>query len=341
MALPTTPQNFWVQSGNQQIYLSWDILTTSPTLQNYIVQRSSDGVTYSTLASPLVNEYLDTSAVLGTQYYYKVAGVNADGTGIYTTAQIAVAVPTAEMTLGQLRLAAQQRADLVNSQFITLPEWNSYVNQSLFELYDLLITLYQDYNVTNVGFTTTGGSTSQYALPDGTNYSGAPAFYKLLGVDLGLNSMNNAFVTMKKFNFIDRNKYLYPTPGSTIYGVFNAQYRVVGSNLMLIPTPAAGQPVKLWYIPRLPQLLKDTDTTTIGISGWLEYVIIRAAILALTKEESDSSTLQAALMDLRQRIEGAAANRDAGQPDTVSDTRTNGYWGYSTGGWGYGPGGGF
>jgi hypothetical protein len=152
-----------------------------------------------------------------------------------------------------------------------------------------------------------------------------PPFYKLLGVDLALNNAVNAYVTVNKFNFIDRNRFVYPNTASTIYGVFNLQYRVMGSNIEFIPTPAGGQALRLWYIPRMTELLQDTDITTQGISGWIEYVIVRAAKYALDKEESDTTKLDQELIFLKGRIEETASNRDAGQPDTISDTN-QGNW---------------
>lgn len=237
---------------------------------------------------------------------------------------------------------AQQRADRVNSNFVTLTEWNSYINQSLFELYDLLITAYgEEYFAAPFLSFSTNGTDQFYALPNGSNYNGAPAFYKLLGVDLGLNNSsapNNGWVTVKKFNLIDRNDFFYPNTNSSQYGVFNMRYRLYGDKIEFIPTPSASQNMRLIYIPRMTMLLQDTDTTTSGVSGWIEYVITDAAIKALQKEESDVSVLMAQKAALLKRIEAASMNRDAGQPDTISDTRNaTGYWGGgNSGGWGAG-----
>jgi uncharacterized protein YqcC (DUF446 family) len=219
----------------------------------------------------------------------------------------------------------------------------------MYELYDLLITAYEDYFMAPKIHFVSPGNQSSFPLPDGvisfldTNGSPivAPPFYKLLGVDLGLNTANNAYVTVNKFNLLDRNRYVYPNTASTIYGVFNLQYRVLGTNIEFIPTPSASQVLQLLYIPRLPQLLADTDITTIGFSGWLQYVIIRAAKYALDKQEADTSKLDQEIAYLKDRIESSAQNRDAGQPDHISDIRQNGAWGAGSGGWGWpGPIGG-
>jgi uncharacterized protein YdcH (DUF465 family) len=211
-------------------------------------------------------------------------------------------------------LLAQQRADLVNSPFITTPEWNTYINQSRYELYDILIQAYgNEYSVADPYQLTTDGSVS-YALP--------ADFYKLLGVDLSVNSANNAWVTINKFNFIDRNRYVYPQNNVNALGIPGLRYRLVGSNISFIPQPSSGQLLQLWYIPRLSELLQDTDMAD-GISGWTEYIIVDAAIKALQKEESDVTVLLAQKQALIDRIQAAAENRDAGQPETISDTRRN------------------
>lgn len=238
------------------------------------------------------------------------------------------------MTLLQLRTAVRQRADMVNSTFVSDSELTSYINQSYFELYDLLVTLYEDYYVATPVTIPTDGSTFLYPLPDGTLYSAAPALYKLLGVDLGLNMSSNAWVTLKKFDFISRNRYVYPQLQSNYLGVFNLQYRIVGNNLMFIPTPSSGQYFRLWYVPRLTTLSGDSDTCD-GISGWTEYIICDGAMKCGQKEETDVSVLMAEKKALIKRIEESGMNRDAGQPDTISDVRSfSERWG------GYGPAGG-
>lgn len=341
MSVPGIPQNFNVQTGNQQILASWDQVAGA---SSYIVQRSLDNVTFSIVAtisgSPLANSYLDSTVSLGTQYWYQVASSNGTQSS-FTNSQSAIPSQYGEMSLGAIRLAAMQRADRVNSNFVTLTEWNSYINQAMYELYDILITCYEDqYLAPPVQFLT-NGNTFLYPLPNGSNIFtnpltgqtfAPPALYKLRGVDLALNNAPNAYVTVNKFDFIDRNRFVYPNTASTIYGVFNCQYRMMGDNIMFIPTPSGSQAFRLWYFPRLDQLLADTDTTVVGISGWVEYVIVKAAYYALAKEESDTTNLVTQLVALNKRIEETAVNRDAGSPDRISDSR-QGNW---SNGW---PGG--
>jgi hypothetical protein len=281
-------------------------------------------------------------------FYYQVAGVNGSGTSVYSSISSMIAAPPSEMSLYELRLRSQQTADRVNSDFVATSEWNAFLRLAMYELYDLLITSFEDYSIAPYVYINTNGSIANYPLPDGvSNYkgginnsnSGSPAlaFYKLSGVDLGVNTSNNAWVTINRYDYIDRNAYVYPNSTSTIYGVYNMRYRIMGNSINFIPTPAGNQQVRLTYQPRLPAMLADTDLTTIGWSGWLRYVIVRAAKYALDKEEgSDTSKLDSELLFLKTRIEQSAQNRDVGQPDTISETRKSN--GYNGTGWGSGGG---
>lgn len=239
------------------------------------------------------------------------------------------------MTLLELRTAVRQRADQVNSEFITDSELNSYINQSYFELYDLLIQKYGDnYYVADPIVFATDGQTMQYPLPNGvltftngrTNTTGyvAPSFYKLLGVDLMLANQQQSFVSIRPFNFSDRNRYAVPNFQS-FYGVTNLRYRLNGGYLWLTPTPTSGQNIQVWYAPRMTTLADDADTAD-GISGWTEYIICDGAIKCMQKEESDCSVLMAQKMALIQRIEAAGENRDAANPATVSDGQYSDMW---------------
>lgn len=331
MAIPALPNNLDIQNGNQQLLLTWDNATGAT---SYAVQRSTNGVDFTAYDTSLVNSYLDTAATLGVMYFYQVASVNSNGTSSYAPPVQMVCTPNSEMSLFEIRLRSQQRADRVNSQFVSRTEWNFFINQAMTELYDLLITTYEDYYCAPEITFQTNGSDYLYPLPNGTltftdSNSGATIvaepYYKLLGLDLGLNQVNNAYVTVNKFNLIDRNRFVYPNTASTIYGVFNLRYRIMGEKIRFIPTPTANQVIRLLYVPRLAQLLQDADYSTIGISGWLQYVIVRAAKYALDKEESDTSKLDAELGFLTKRVEASAPNRDAGAPDTISDTRGNSF----------------
>lgn len=324
---PSVPSNLAAQQGNGQVWLTFSQVASASA--GYLIQRSLDNITFTALGTSLVPNYLDTTVTVGVEYWYKVAASNGV-VSAYSNSVSVVPTQPGQMTLGQLRLLSQQKADRVNSNFVTMSEWNVYINNSLYELYDLLIQKYgNDYFVAQeCRFNLTGSY--QYQLPDGIlpfiDINNSPfvakPFYKLLGVDLAINPNNQAWITLGKFNFIERNSYVYPQLGTNLLGIAGLRYRMEGNLLWFIPTPQSGQMARIWYIPRLTTLLKDTDLAE-GVSGWLEYVAVDAAIKALQKEESDVTVLAAQKMALIQRIEAAAENRDPGIPDTVSQTRRN------------------
>ncbi len=222
------------------------------------------------------------------------------------------------MTLGEIRTACQQRADMVNSTFVSSAEWTSYINGSLFELYDLLVQKYgDDYFVkaspTNI---TTDGTNDKYAL--------ASDFLKLLGLDLLISGSGATaqYVSLRPFMFSERNDFI--GRGIIQGSRTNLRYRLNGSNVWFAPFPPAGLTIRPQYVPRLTPLSADADTTD-GFSGWLEYVIVDASIKALMKEESDVSAFLLEKQGLIARIEAAAENRDAGSPATVADVHGGGW----------------
>lgn len=229
------------------------------------------------------------------------------------------------VTLLSLRTELRRRIDRVNSNFFTNPELNEYLSKSYKELYDILIQKFgDDYFVADPhDFVTTNAET--YALPDD--------FYKLLGVDAQYNGANdgNGWVTLRQFMLQERNSFTLPNY-QAFYGITNLRYRLRGNTLWFTPTPQAGQLLRLYYCPRPDDLTLDADTVD-GVSGWEEYIICDAAIKCMVKEESDPTAFGAQKAALLQRIESAAENRNAGQPQTVSDVNQS-FWPYGS----WGPG---
>jgi hypothetical protein len=217
------------------------------------------------------------------------------------------------VTLAALRSQARQRADMVNSTFITDSEFNQYINNSATELYDLLIQKFgNEYFLL---------STSISTLPSVDSYDLPTDFYKLVGVDMLISGQD--YVSLRPFMFSERNLN-NANVSRTIYGIPDVRYRLTGSKIKLTPIPNATSAIRLWYIPILTEMSTDAGTID-GINGWEEYVVVDAAIKALQKEESDVSVLMAQKQALIKRVEEAAENRDAGAGDRVGDVRRSYY----------------
>lgn len=361
-AIPTQPI---LQSGNGQNLLTWNIVGGAT---GYSVKRSTDGVNFTVLASPTTNYYVDSSVTVGTNYYYSVASVSGSGTSGYIPTQPNSITPCApgQINLGYLRYQAKLRADMLKSNFVTNDEWNLMINNSVMELYDLLVTKFgEDYFLAPPLIIQSNASLS-YPLPNGTNYPNtngipdpagapAPACYKVYGVDFNSYGaqVNNTqgWVSMSRFNWADHNKYniLLGAASNNVSGQYcSFQFREMGDQLYIIPSNS-GQYFRLWYVPLNQQLLLDTDMMPFGYSAWWEYPVLDAAAKALEKQQlfDQAQSLLNRKDKMELRIETTAANRNVGQPNTATNSRaTMGdpnftSMGRGGGGFGWGSGGGY
>lgn len=203
--------------------------------------------------------------------------------------------PPGTTTAGAIVTTCERESDNVNQQFVADPaEWLDYVNASYKELYGLIVQAFgNDYftQTPSSGYTfTTDGLNQYFALPD--------TFFKLLGVDLQVSGAPTNWVSLKPFNFSERNNI----------NIINSQ------------VPMAGQTVRLFYVPRCSDITAAGDLID-GVNGWEEYIVADCCIKALAKEESDVSVFMARKKALLERIESEAENRDAGMTGSIADTR--------------------
>jgi hypothetical protein len=350
-------RNVILQTGNGQNFLTWDLIAGIP---NYTVQRSLDGINWTTIASPAINNYLDATVVIGTNYFYQVSS----GTG-FTPSQPNSITPCApgQINLGYIRYQAQLRTDMLKSKFVTMDEWNIEINQSAKELYGLLVQKYgEDYFLAPLQVFYSSGSVF-YPLPNGQNFlningqpnasgTAAPACFKVHKLEVnsfGAQATNaTGWVPAARCNASDFDKYnlLLGAASNVVSGQYcQFQYREMGVNLGIIPV-TAGQAMRLWYVPLTLDLLQDTDMLPYSYSGWHEYVVVDVASKSLDKKQFAD---QAARLDARKdalmlRIETEAANRNVGQPNTATNSRSmygDPNFGGGMFGNGFGGGGGF
>lgn len=210
-------------------------------------------------------------------------------------------------TLADLRLRAQRRADMEDSTFISTTEWTDYINQGMNELYDLLISAYEDYFTTSTTLT----------INSGANTVSLPAtFYKLRGLDYQVDS--NTWRTLRWFQFNDRNV----GSNRSSWGR-DRSYQIIGDTIEVVPENVASGTYRLWYAPGPTQLSADGDSIPTAMSkfGWDEYIALYAAERALVKEESDVQMILVAKEALRSRIMKMSANRQIDQSETVQDVQ--------------------
>lgn len=201
---------------------------------------------------------------------------------------------SSDISLGAIRLQARQRADLQGNNAVTDSEFNGYISNSYKELYDMLVGAYGNeyYLAQPYQFTTTNSQT--YPLPDGgpsfqTNGSTTPKLYKLTGVDLQYSSSPSGWITMKRIEWIERNRMAFPNTQTAWNGYTNLRYRIQGNNLYLAPIPQTGQAIQIWFVPAPTSLqfmlasgttiatptvtMPDTTGLVVGMNAHLENVL--------------------------------------------------------------------
>ncbi|NBS70223.1 hypothetical protein EBT31_15120 [bacterium] len=217
------------------------------------------------------------------------------------------------ITVSSLVTNARQRANKERSNFVTDAEILQLVDRAYKELYDLVVTSYQDYYAEDYDFTTVGGQ-KEYALPSN--------FYKLLGVDMYIDA--DRFVTLRQFMFQERNKYRFNMITPTIPAQI-MQYHILGSNLRLMPSPTSQTAMKVWFVPRAKNLTTSASPGTDEVNqvdcqnGWEDFIITSAAIYILIKEESDVTALMAMKEEAKQRVLSTSVNRNTAEPERVYD----------------------
>lgn len=206
-----------------------------------------------------------------------------------------------------MRTEVRRRANIENSTVLIDAEINYLLNAGLNEVYDLLVQARaQEYKRASYSITTSSGI-SAYALPSD--------FYELVSVDIQFGS--NLVSSAKPYMEHERNTYKWLPGwqlGAPVY------YRLLGSNINFIPAPTGEYSVTVNYYPAYTTLVNDTDTFD-GVSGWEEYAIWHAVSCARAKRwpnEQPAFALQQKA-ELRQRIQGLASNRDAGDAERVND----------------------
>jgi hypothetical protein len=205
---------------------------------------------------------------------------------------------------------------MVGSQFISDAELDRYIDMSHAELYDILVGTYEDYYTIGPVLVTVAG-TNIIPVPND--------LYKLIAIDLAVSNQPDGWIPLRQFMMQERYKRSNLLR-SSVMGLINVQYRLVGSQIILLPENQPNGTYRLFYVPkRTPcftiagQPDNQATGTIDGIQGWQQYVIIDAAIKCLRKEESDVNFLLAEKAALKERIEDIAVNRDAGSAQRVQD----------------------
>jgi hypothetical protein len=209
------------------------------------------------------------------------------------------------VNVSDLIVSARRRANMENTQFVTDAEVITYLDQAYRKFYNLIVTDFENWFVSETSFATVDG-TDEYNLPTD--------FYKLLGVDL-VDASGRAF-TLRPFELSERNRIVHTWIGKPV------RYILKGTNIKLVPVPSGGaQTIKILYVPS-PTAITSSAQTLEVFNGFDEYICLDAAIRMLMKEESDTALLERERAYMEQQINDLMRGRDGGFPKRVTDLAT-------------------
>lgn len=173
-------------------------------------------------------------------------------------------------TTTDLRAEVRQRADMVNSAFVTDWEVDRAVSQSWTQLYEQMCSSGEDYYLKYVDIAATNGGFYDFA-PLNTSVPGLKAtdVYQVRGVDAVYS--DEVVVNVPRFNWEERNIYA-ATPALNPYYPIIA-YRVMQNPvtqrdaIQIIPENSNGiSYLRVWYYPSA-KAVGYTATVTNGGSG--------------------------------------------------------------------------
>lgn len=222
-------------------------------------------------------------------------------------------------TLAELRSDSRQLADQENSTFISDAELNRYVNQSMAELWQLLVSADQDRYLSETDIVTTTG-TERYTLP--ADFL-AVRFVRRMQ---SLSPPNEWGILIREFPLQEVDRHSWPWYGGTNGAYTNVRYRVIsqgvdGADTRIWFRPDPGNyTYRVYYVSSPPELVNDADEFD-GVAGWEEWVALDAAIKMMQKEESDPSILMAQRQRVEDRIKVSAGSRDMSGTSSIALTR--------------------
>lgn len=212
----------------------------------------------------------------------------------------------------------RQRSNMENNQFVTDPELTTYINNSLAELYGLMVRMYEEYNL----------ATFQAVLPiDGvSNVISIPSqLMKLRGIDyVNFAQGGPPYYTLYQFQFPERNRDNNVLNNIVSpWGKVQLSYRLADVGIIIQPQQQANGTYNVWYTPKYVNLIQPTDTLTIQMdsNAWVEYAVVDCCVKIFNKQNLDPSGFAMEKQELKARIMAETKNRDSSGPKRMANVR--------------------
>ncbi len=212
---------------------------------------------------------------------------------------------TRAISVADLKTRIRQQTEQTSSKFISDDELLNYIDLAATELYDLLVTQFQDYFLHFAKFDTIK-DVNVYALPAN--------FYKMRDLDYTIGDKTDS---MEKIPFSNRKLYMNQVFAG--YRFERLKYCIAGNTLIVLPTPQQAIPVTMWFVPTMPRITSDSQMVA-GFGGYEDLLIQDCCARIAIKAEEDPRPFERKKALLIERIEAAARQRDVGSPDSVIDS---------------------
>jgi hypothetical protein len=119
-------------------------------------------------------------------------------------------------------------------------------------------------------------------------------------------------------SFTDQNNFFTFAPPLITGTDIGYSVSVVGNSIAITPTPSvSGINCQYWYVPQLPDMQANTDTSQIP-PQFIDLVSISAALDGFVKDEDDISSLEAKYQKKWNQLIRASRNRQQQNPRHVT-----------------------
>lgn len=197
------------------------------------------------------------------------------------------------VTLLSMRTDVAVRGGYENSADITPAILNTFINEAVKQVWDILKSKRDDLLVTSAILTTAVGVDAT-ALP--------AAFYQLRKLEIADSSAPSGWRRLRQTT-LDVSHQIAQLFGKRY------RYRLQGPNVVLHPTPQAIETLRIYFIPTAPQLAADGDTFD-GVNGYEDLVFQMALYRCRDRQEQDLSSCTREIARLTAQISSASDGRD-------------------------------
>lgn len=224
-----------------------------------------------------------------------------------------MAAPT--ISASDIELRARERADMVNSDFVSSAEVTRYCEKAFQEYIGILLTKEPDLITTRA----TGNASPGMGPSESSPFNLATEFKALRRIR-HVNSYSLRRAELQEVEVLSFNG----RRGKPTHYWLTGRH-TTAARLIFLPEPDTTYPIEYWFIPSI-SLADVTGGGLNMVAGWDEYVVLTAAMKMKDKEESDVSVLLGERKLLLENIIAQVTAQDTGEPGRMTTFSPNPFY---------------